>query len=91
MPTYEYACTECGERVEVVQKISDPPLQMCGVCGGKLRKLFHPVNIAFKGSGFYTTDSRKGGRSGETKKREAKEKKPETSGTKESSEKKASA
>ena len=61
MPTYEYACTECGERVEVVQRITDAPLEVCGVCGGKLRKLFHPVGIAFKGSGFYTTDSRRGG------------------------------
>lgn len=58
MPTYEYACTDCGERVEVSQRISDPPLAVCEVCGGPLRKLFHPVGISFKGSGFYTTDSR---------------------------------
>lgn len=59
MPTYEYECTECGERVEVFQRIAEDPLTECAVCGGPLRKLFHPVGIAFKGSGFYKTDSRK--------------------------------
>jgi len=58
MPTYEYACTECGNRVEVVQSISDAPLTTCTVCGGRLRKVFSPVGIVFKGSGFYRTDSR---------------------------------
>lgn len=58
MPTYEYVCTDCGERIEVFQRISDPRLEVCGVCGGALRKVFHPVGIAFKGSGFYTTDNR---------------------------------
>jgi putative FmdB family regulatory protein len=62
MPTYEYACTECGDRTEVVQSISDAPLTTCTVCGGPLRKVFSPVGIVFKGSGFYRTDSR--GRSG---------------------------
>ena len=58
MPTYEYACTECGNRVEVVQSISEAPLTTCTVCGGALRKVFSPVGIVFKGSGFYRTDSR---------------------------------
>ena len=58
MPTYEYACTECGERTEVVQSISDPPLATCPVCGGAVRRVFSPVGIVFKGSGFYRTDSR---------------------------------
>jgi putative FmdB family regulatory protein len=58
MPTYEYACTECGNRIEVVQSISDAPLTTCTVCGGRLRKVFSPVGIVFKGSGFYRTDSR---------------------------------
>jgi putative FmdB family regulatory protein len=58
MPTYEYACTECGNRIEVVQSISDAPLTTCTVCGGQLRKVFSPVGIVFKGSGFYRTDSR---------------------------------
>lgn len=60
MPTYQYTCTECGEQVEAVQKFSDPPLTVCAACGGKLRKVFSPVGIVFKGSGFYRTDSRKG-------------------------------
>ena len=58
MPTYEYACTECGDHTEVVQSISDAPLTTCTVCGGLLRKVFSPVGIVFKGSGFYRTDSR---------------------------------
>jgi putative FmdB family regulatory protein len=60
MPTYEYACTECGERLEVVQRFSDDPLTVCPACQGKLRKLFSPVGVVFKGSGFYKTDSRGG-------------------------------
>ena len=58
MPTYEYACAECGERLEAVQKFSDDPLTECPACGGRLRKVFSPVGIVFKGSGFYRTDSR---------------------------------
>jgi putative FmdB family regulatory protein len=58
MPTYEYACTECGDRIEVVQSIADAPPTTCTVCGGRLRKVFSPVGIVFKGSGFYRTDSR---------------------------------
>ena len=60
MPTYQYTCTECGEPVEVVQKFTDEPLTVCTACGGRLRKVFSPVGIVFKGSGFYRTDSRKG-------------------------------
>ncbi len=58
MPTYEYACTECGAHVEVVQSMSDAPLVTCAVCGGRLRKVFAPIGVVFKGSGFYRTDSR---------------------------------
>ena len=58
MPTYEYACTECGKHIEVVQSMSDAPLDTCAICGGKLRKVFSPIGIVFKGSGFYRTDSR---------------------------------
>jgi putative FmdB family regulatory protein len=59
VPTYQYACTECGERTEVVQKFTDDALTTCATCGGKLRKVYSPVGIVFKGSGFYRTDSRK--------------------------------
>ena len=60
MPTYQYSCTECGERIEAVQKFTDEPLQVCSACGGKLRTVFSPVGIVFKGSGFYRNDSRSG-------------------------------
>jgi putative FmdB family regulatory protein len=60
VPTYQYTCTECGEQVEAVQKFSDEPLSVCANCGGRLRKVFSPVGIVFKGSGFYRTDSRNG-------------------------------
>jgi putative FmdB family regulatory protein len=60
VPTYQYACTACDERLEVVQRFSDDPLTECSVCGGRLRKVFSPVGIVFKGSGFYRTDSRNG-------------------------------
>ena len=59
MPTYQYTCTECGEPVEALQKFTDAPLTECAACGGRLRKVFSPVGIVFKGSGFYRTDSRK--------------------------------
>jgi putative FmdB family regulatory protein len=59
VPTYEYRCADCGEQLEVVQKFSDDPLRVCPVCQGGLRKVFSPVGIVFKGSGFYRTDSRK--------------------------------
>src|SRR5436305_1972252 len=58
MPTYQYVCTECGEPLEVVQKFSDEPLTVCPACQGRLRKVFSPVGVVFKGSGFYKTDSR---------------------------------
>ena len=58
MPTYEYACKSCGEHLEVVQSFRDEPLRECPVCGGQLRKVFSPVGISFKGSGFYRNDSR---------------------------------
>jgi putative FmdB family regulatory protein len=58
MPTYEYGCTVCGQHIEVFQRFSEDALTTCGVCGGKLRKVFHPAGIVFKGSGFYATDSR---------------------------------
>jgi putative FmdB family regulatory protein len=58
MPTYEYACKSCGERLEVQQRFTDDPLTECPTCNGTLRKVFGNVGIAFKGSGFYKTDAR---------------------------------
>ena len=64
MPTYQYVCTECGGQLETVQKFTDEPLTVHEDCGGRLRKVFSPVGIVFKGSGFYRTDSRGSGPSG---------------------------
>ncbi len=58
MPTYEYECQACHERLEAVQKFSDAALSTCPKCGGELRKVFSAVGIVFKGSGFYKNDSR---------------------------------
>ena len=58
MPTYQYACTECGHSFEQFQSFSEDALTVCPQCDGKLRKLFNAVGVVFKGSGFYRTDSR---------------------------------
>ena len=58
MPTYQYACTECGHAFEQFQSFSEDALTVCPECDGKLRKLFNAVGVVFKGSGFYRTDSR---------------------------------
>jgi putative FmdB family regulatory protein len=69
VPTYEYVCTKCGERVEAVQSFSDSPLTDCPHCHkkGVLRKVFSPVGVVFKGSGFYKTDSRSKGSADKSK------------------------
>ena len=56
MPIYEYQCTQCSERHEVIQKFSDAPLSHCPSCGGDMKKLPSSPAIQFKGSGFYKTD-----------------------------------
>jgi putative FmdB family regulatory protein len=71
MPLYEYECTQCGCRSEVVQKVGDPPLRTCKKCGGALKKLISSPAIQFKGSGWYVTDyAKKSGPQDEGKKRE---------------------
>ena len=61
MPLYEYQCQACGRRLERIQKFSDPPLETCPHCGGRLEKLISSPAIQFKGSGWYITDyARKG-------------------------------
>lgn len=60
MPTYQYTCSECGEGLEAVQKFTDDALTECPACHGRLRKVFSPVGVVFKGSGFYRNDSRNG-------------------------------
>lgn len=66
MPTYSYACTECGDRFDAVQAFSDSALTTCAKCNGRLRKLFGNVGVVFKGSGFYRTDSRDSAKSAAT-------------------------
>ena len=58
MPTYQYACTDCGHDFEQFQSFSDDTLTDCPQCDGRLRKLFNAVGVVFKGSGFYRNDSR---------------------------------
>jgi putative FmdB family regulatory protein len=56
LPLYEYECTQCGQRIEKIQKFSDSPMTTCEKCGGKLEKLISSSAIQFKGSGWYVTD-----------------------------------
>jgi putative FmdB family regulatory protein len=82
MPIYTYQCESCGVRFERQQKFSDTPLTRCPECSKKaLRKVYTPVGIVFKGSGFYATDHKspsRGGRATPAKSDET-EKKPDTS------------
>jgi putative FmdB family regulatory protein len=63
MPIYEYRC-ENGHTFEVMQRMSDPPITKCEVCGAPVQRVFHPVAVHFKGSGFYNTDYGKQKRGG---------------------------
>jgi len=56
MPLYEYECINCKERVEIIQRVSDPPQPHCAKCGSEMKKLISSPAIQFKGSGFYKTD-----------------------------------
>jgi putative FmdB family regulatory protein len=58
VPTYAYACKDCGHAFDIVQAFSDSSLSECPECQGALRKKFNSVGVVFKGSGFYRTDSR---------------------------------
>ncbi|MBU4336040.1 MAG: FmdB family transcriptional regulator [Actinobacteria bacterium] len=63
MPTYSYRCTVCDHAFDVHQSFTDDALTVCPNCEGRLRKVFSPVGVVFKGSGFYRTDARAGSRS----------------------------
>ena len=92
MPTYHYACTECGHAFEQVQAFTDDALTECPQCQGRLRKLFNAVGVVFKGSGFYRNDSRKPESSGSStagSSSTGSEKKSEPAKTETKSEKKA--
>ena len=65
MPTYQYACSDCGHDFEAFQSFSDDALTECPVCGAPVRKVYGSVGVVFKGSGFYRTDSRSSSSSAE--------------------------
>jgi len=67
VPTYQYACTACGEPTEVVQSFTDAALTECPACTGALRKVYSAVGVVFKGSGFYKNDSRSTTGNGDSK------------------------
>ncbi len=56
MPIYEYECEGCKGRLEVMQRLSDPVLEVCSTCNGKMRKLISAAGLMFKGAGWYVTD-----------------------------------
>src|SRR5262245_38809473 len=66
MPIYEYRC-ENGHTFEVIQRMSDDPVEACEHCGAPVERVFHPVAVHFKGSGFYTTDYAKKAKAGAAK------------------------
>jgi putative FmdB family regulatory protein len=66
MPTYAYACKQCGHRFDAVQSFAEPALTVCPECGGTLRKEYGSIGVTFNGSGFYRTDSRAGAGGGES-------------------------
>jgi putative FmdB family regulatory protein len=72
MPIYEYRC-ERGHTFEVMQRMTDDPLASCSTCGAPVQRVFHPVAVHFKGSGFYNTDygKKKTGVAGESKSSES--------------------
>ena len=73
MPTYGYRCTNCGHQFEIFQRMSDDSLKVCPNCGqATLKTVVYPAGVVFKGSGFYKTDSRSGGkRSSKPKEKES--------------------
>lgn len=84
MPTYEYRCKD-GHNFEVTQRMSDDPVKVCEVCGAPVDRVFHPVAVHFKGSGFYSTDygrNRGGGSGGESASKDEAPKKEAASSTK---------
>ena len=89
MPIYEYECKKCGLHFDVMQSFSDDPVKTCqgNGCRGRVRKVFSPPTIIFKGSGFYTTDYANG-KSPDLKseeKKDTKEKEPVAAGSSKSS------
>jgi putative FmdB family regulatory protein len=90
LPTYEYACTACGHRLEAVQRFTDEPLTECPECSGALRKVYGAVGIVLKGSGFYKNDSRAAASSNGSGSKGADAKSGDSSGGESSSKKESS-
>ncbi len=88
MPLYEYQCEACQQITERIQKFSDPPLEVCPACGGRLKKLLSSPAFQFKGSGWYVTDYARKGKSEKAERPEKSEgsEKAEKSGKAEKSE-----
>ena len=76
MPVYEYECSLCNFRFERRQRFDEEPVAMCPECQGEVRRVLHSAPIIFKGSGFYITDSRKGGATEDAGKKEPDKKQP---------------
>jgi putative FmdB family regulatory protein len=86
MPIYEYRC-EHGHTFEVMQRMSDDPVEICETCEAPVSRVFHPIAVHFKGSGFYNTDygTRKRARENNTEKGEKSEKKDKSDSSSSSS------
>ena len=79
MPLYEYQCSECKRKIEVLQKFSDPVLSECSECGGELERILSVPSIRFKGSGWYVTDYSSKNSNGDGIKRASSEAKEDSS------------
>jgi putative FmdB family regulatory protein len=77
VPIYEYQCEACGAVRDIKHGFKETTAEVCATCGGKLKRLFKPAGIVFKGSGFYVTDSRKSDQKSEAKSETKSESKPE--------------
>ena len=89
MPIYEYKCKK-GHVFEVMQSFSDEALTKCEVCGAPVQRVYHPVSVHFKGSGFYNTDYGTKKRSRENKEHKESSKKESSSSSSSSSDSKSS-
>jgi putative FmdB family regulatory protein len=89
MPIYEYRCLN-GHTFEVIQSMSDDPVETCEVCGAPVERVFHPVAVHFKGSGFYTTDYAGKAKAGAAKDGGSSDSGSDSSGESKSSEKSSS-
>jgi putative FmdB family regulatory protein len=90
VPTYVYRCQQCGQVIERRQSFTDAPLTECESCSGQLQRVLQPVGIIFKGSGFYSTDYRPGGKAGNGTDEKPKSEDSATSESKASSDSKSS-